>query len=113
MGEVMAELLSINEAAARGIERVRKTAWANSFDHVKIDIIDGKPGPWLHVFAPFNRECNGRDPVSILLEGPDDCCFVPYDGPLPTSEEYRAAAARYEGVLSKQCPATQDPADGR
>jgi len=74
-------------------------------DHLKIDIINGEPGPWLHLFAPFNKECNGRDPVDLLwalgglpFENPDAEQFVAYSGPLPTSEEYQAEAAKYDGV---------------
>jgi hypothetical protein len=94
------ELISINQAVARGIERIRKPLWATPEDHFKIDIIDGKPGPWLHLFAPFNEECNGRDPVDILwiasgAETGDVEEFVAYTGPLPDSDEYKAAQARY------------------
>ena len=92
-------MLSIEDAAARGIERLRKPIWANPLDHLKIDIIEGKPGPWLHLWCPFNKECNGRDPVSVLafqwdLTIPE---FELYDGPLPQSDEYKEAAKRFEG----------------
>lgn len=98
-------LISCVDAAALGVERLRKPAWANPLDHLKIDIIDGKLGPWMHLYAPFNQECNGRDPVNVLwamgewgdMSAP---AFVPYDGPLPDSEEYRADVQRYSGVLS-------------
>lgn len=99
----MTELISINEAAARGIERLRKPTWANPCDHLKIDVLrDGdadKPGPWTHLYTPFNKECNGRDPVDILCvtQGMDytEHCWVPYTGPLPDSEEYKAAVAAF------------------
>ena len=98
--------ISIMEAAAKGIERVRLSNWANPMDHIKIDIIDGRPGPWGHMFAPFNEECNGRDPVDFLLvAGPMSVdvwerMFLPYQGPIPTSEEYQKAVAQYAGVLA-------------
>jgi hypothetical protein len=100
-------MLSIEDAAARGIERLRKPIWANPLDHLKIDIIEGKPGPWLHLWCPFNKECNGRDPVSVLafqwdLTIPE---FELYDGPLPQSDEYKEAAKRFEGCL-KEWPET-------
>lgn len=90
-------LFSINEAARQGIERVRKPNWANKLDHLKIDIIDGKPGPWLHLYAPFNLQCNGRDPVDTLSYQHDmnEACFENYAGPLPESEEYKTAVAAY------------------
>jgi hypothetical protein len=59
-------MISIVYAAANGVERVRKPIWANPLDHLKIDIVDGKPGPWLHLWCPFNKECNGRDPVDVF-----------------------------------------------
>jgi hypothetical protein len=96
-------MLSIKEAAKQGVERLRKPIWANPLDHVKIDIVEGKHGPWLHLWCPFNTECNGRDPVDTLshqwdLDAP---IFVAYDGPLPDSPEYRAAVRRFEGVLNE------------
>jgi hypothetical protein len=103
----MSDLISIAEAAAKGIDRVRLPIWANPLDHLKIDIIDGKPGPWLHLFAPFNKECNGRDPVDFLWvfgpmkTDPNSIEFLPYEGPLPDSDEYRAAQAQFDGVLNR------------
>jgi hypothetical protein len=74
-------------------------------DHFKIDIVDGKPGPWLHLYAPFNKECNGRDPVDLiwaLQKGdPDEGCYEIYKGPLPDSEEYKKAVAAFDGCLRK------------
>lgn len=98
-------LLSINQAAAAGIERLRKPVWVSLLDHIKVDVVDGKPGPWLHLWCPINKECNGRDPIDVLAFGPsavdlNEECFLPYTGPLPESDEYREAAARYEGNLS-------------
>lgn len=97
-------MISIKDAAATGVERLRKPIWANPLDHLKIDIIDGQPGPWLHLWCPFNRECNGRDPVDVFayqwdLSLPE---FEPYDGPLPSSEQYQKEAARFDGVLREE-----------
>jgi hypothetical protein len=98
------QLISIKEAAAIGIQRVRKPIWANKLDHLKIDIVDGEPGPWLHLWAPFNKECNGRDPVDVYAHqwnlGIRE--FELYDGPLPDSEAYKKAVERFEGVLPKE-----------
>lgn len=99
-------LISIKQAAALGVDRVRQPIWANPLDHLKIDIIDGVPGPWLHLFAPFNQECNGRDPVDVLAvvgQPPMNLHaekFVAYSGPLPTSAEYKRAVAGYAGCLA-------------
>ena len=97
-------LISINQAVRNGIERLCKPIWTNKFDHIKIDIIDGKLGPWIHLYAPFNKECNGRDPVDVLwLVQPwnlDYQEFEAYRGPLPDSDEYKREVAKFEGVLS-------------
>lgn len=97
-------LISIHKAAANGILRIRMPNWANKLDHIKIDMIPPLPlgsdgpdtmGPWLHLYAPFNQECNGRDPVNILVIefNCDAALYEPYTGPLPDSDEYRAAVA--------------------
>lgn len=90
-------LISINDAAARGTDRVRMPRWANQFDHIKIVILDGTVGPWANLFAPFNVKCNGHDPQELRLTEADcnECVYVPYDGALPGSDEYRAAQAVY------------------
>lgn len=100
------ELISIREAARRGVRRVRKPVWASPFDHVEIDIIDGKPGPWLHLWCPFNEECNGRDLVNLLIMSPivgdiDAPEVIPYEGPLPDSAEYRSEVAKFKGCLKE------------
>lgn len=95
------QLISIKEAAAKGIERLRDPIWANQFDHIKIDIVKGAPGPWLHLYAPFNKECNGRDPVDFLgIYGPmktdyESKSLEPYDGPLPGSDAYLAEVRKF------------------
>lgn len=95
-------LISINEAAQQGIERLRQPQWALSMDHLKIDIIDGAPGPWLKVFAPFNVYCNGSDPVPFLAYNYDlnTRNWQPYDGPLPDSEEYQAQITNYTKAMA-------------
>lgn len=95
------ELISVTQAAKQGIERIRRPIWANQLDHLKIDIIDGVPGPWLHLYCPFNKECNGRDPVNVLCIDSDYDAkeYEPYTGPLPDSDEYKAAQAAFDGCL--------------
>lgn len=102
---VSEELLSIRDAAMRGVKRLRKPQWRDPLDHVKIDIIDGRPGPWLHLYSPFNTECNMRDPVEMLIcsFGADaDMAqeFVEYEGPPPDSDEYKAAVAQFTGCMT-------------
>jgi hypothetical protein len=99
-------LFSLKEAAARGVERVYQPNWSNPLDHIKIDLFkDGTHGPWAHLYSPFNKECNGRDPVSmIMIAGmgvdPNAKSFYAYTGPLPDSDEYKAAVAAFDGCLS-------------
>jgi hypothetical protein len=71
-------------------------------DHLKLDIINDLPGPWIHLFAPFNKEYNGRDPVNIAYMEMDYDAkeYVPYSGPLPESDEYKTAAEAFKGCLS-------------
>jgi hypothetical protein len=101
IGEI-AMLISINDAVAQGITRLRKPIWASAFDHLKIDIIDGRMGPWFHLYAPFNKECSGRDPVDLLSFNADVAVaeWLPYTGSLPESDEYKAEQARFDGCLS-------------
>lgn len=99
----MTELISINDAVKLGIERLRYPTWTEPVDHLKIDIIDGQLGPLIHWFSPENKMFIGEDPIvtptitdrSFL----DDKDFVPYDGPLPDSDEYRAASAKIEADM--------------
>jgi hypothetical protein len=97
-------LISILEAAELGVQRLRKPVWANPLDHLQIDIVDGRPGPWLHIWCPFNKECNGRDPVDMIAYTQNLGMreFEPYAGPLPDSEEYRKAVEQFDGVLAKE-----------
>ena len=89
----MTKLISINQAAAQGIARLRMPVWAHPADHLRVDIIDGTPGPWIHLYSPFNESLNGRDPVDVLWAQMDcdDEVWIPHDGPLPGSPEYIAA----------------------
>ena len=105
----MTQLLSINEAASQGIERLRLPDWIIPEDHLKLDIIDGRPGPWTHLFGPFNKECNGRDPVDILCLSMDyeKREWVRYVGPLSGSDEYKAAQSRFDGFRESSTLADQ------
>jgi len=94
------ELMSISDAAKAGIALLRDPKWAHPCAHLKIDILDGLPGPWVHLYDPYNLECSGRDPVDML------CIQMDYDakewaqhtGPTSDSVEYRAAQAAYAGL---------------
>lgn len=61
------ELMSINEAIANGICLLRKPVWAFPEEHIKIDIVDGQLGPWIHLYSPSNMTLNRRNPVNLLI----------------------------------------------
>lgn len=90
-------LISIRQAAARGISRLRMPQWASNFDHLKIDIINGEPGPWAHLYSPSNISINGRDPVDITCFESINALHVdtyleiyePHTGPTHESQEYK------------------------
>ncbi len=87
-------LISINEAAAKGIERLRRPIWAIPEDHLKIDIVEGgKPGPWTHLYSPMNHELAQKDPmdVSCLHLDYEAKEYLEYTGPHGGSEEYKEA----------------------
>ena len=51
------------------------------------------------------KKCNGRDPVEqlIIQWGPgasEQKVFLPYNGPLPDSDEYKAAVAVFDGCIT-------------
>jgi hypothetical protein len=102
----MSNLISINEAVKQGVERLRNPIWAIPEDHLKIDIIElengeKEPRLWAKLYSPFNLECNGKDPVELLLllVGCDKAEWEPYTGVLPDSEEYKSRQESYKGVL--------------
>ena len=100
-------LMSLNDAALWGIERVRNPKWLNPLDHIKLHVSYGSLGPWLYLWAPANTMCNGRDPVELLFLSLDldEAAYEPYTGPLPDTEEYRAAVERVnraQGAVTKR-----------
>lgn len=97
-------MLSIKSAAAQGIERVRKPNWANKYDHIRIDILEGgKPGPWTHLFSPMNMAMNKRDPVSMIFSNMEYEVeeYEPYAGPPPESEEYKGEAEYFNKCMAE------------
>ncbi|MBU1173501.1 MAG: hypothetical protein KKD44_28370 [Proteobacteria bacterium] len=96
----MTDLISINEATKNGIDRLRLPVWSMAEDHIKIDIIDKKPGPWVHLFSPANTWCNGRDPVNILITEMDPTKkeYLKYEGPLPETDEYKSKAEHFDAL---------------
>lgn len=92
------DLISIREALDKGIERIRMPKWAMKEDHLYVK------GVWGRLYSPFNKECNGRDGIERLLleEDLDSKLYVEYSGPLPESDEYKAAEKQFEGCLGEK-----------
>lgn len=98
-------LLSINTAVAQGICRLRMPQWVNPLEHLKIDVVDGRPGAWAHLYSPSNISLNKRDPVDVLcisMPGlnrlhvdPYLKIYEPYTGPTHESQEYKDAQAKW------------------
>jgi hypothetical protein len=72
----------------------------------------GKLGIWVRLWAPFNEECNGVDPVASLATQYDTDAqdWLPYDGKLPDSQEYLDARAWFKGCLGEKPVAPSTPA---
>lgn len=65
-------MISINEALANNVTRIRVPKWACCADYLELTIIKGKDGvrrlgPWIRLFSPMNEEINGENPVSMLI----------------------------------------------
>ncbi len=91
--------LSLREAAESGVLRLRLPQWASPFDHVEIMPCNGV----LWIRAPFNEECNGREPMATLATqfNTTSKVWLLYDGKLPDSAEYLAERESYRGCLTK------------
>ena len=90
-------LISIEDAIAAGIERVRMPSWYDPFIHIKIETTND--GLVLLLFGPNNLEINEKDPVDFTgcadeYYSRQDRMFVAYTGPLPDSDEYKEEAKR-------------------
>lgn len=62
--------------------------WANPHDYARIDIIDGKRGPWMHLWARHTQEvCNFPTPQDVLnIEHDTTTDYEPYTGLLDPSD---------------------------
>lgn len=100
------KLMSLHEAKAAGIVRVRRPIWSNAMDHLELTVLPGGDlGPWVKLWCPFNLECNGKDPMQLLAGldlSTDSREFVEYTGPTGESPEYLAERARFDGCLGRR-----------
>lgn len=105
--------ISLEVAAEHGITRVRQAKWANPFDHFELSIHEGKPGPWVRLWAPANAMFGPEQPDGFQINAmgigtpsvdPRAPHFEPYAGPPPDSPEYRAEAERFAVAERKAAP---------
>lgn len=84
-------MISVYEAAARGITRLRSPAWRDPDDHIEIDVVGGKIGPWFRLYSALNEICGYDNPRRILWISVgtafDTACFLPYGDVQGTDDE--------------------------
>lgn len=83
--------MTISEAQAKGITKLRKPVWASKLDYLMV-------GPvWHQLYSPMNQSINGRDPVPLLgiMDNGTDSEWVEHTGPDADSDEYKAAAQQW------------------
>ncbi len=71
-------LISIREAAHRGITKVRLDKWTNPDDYMELTIVDGLLGPWVKLWSPINEVIGATNPQKLLitmLGDLDDPCW--------------------------------------
>lgn len=72
--------MTLQQCAESGHDKVRKPYWAFATDYMRIDINNGRVGPWGHLFAAEQQEMLGQptpqDILLVTLTKDDD--WVPY-----------------------------------
>jgi hypothetical protein len=95
------DLISVVDAASKGIERIRMPQWICPFDHIKLYIIDGSPGAWFEFWSPTNEKINDLDPIMVFITDMGDLYekqFMVYTGALGGSAAYNAEVGFYNTV---------------
>lgn len=79
---MQSELISLREAARRGVSKLRLKRWANPRDHIRLHLVTlesanwtgpsstGKVltyGPWVEIHSEMNSAMGLRDPQKILI----------------------------------------------
>ena len=87
-GEGSSGMMSMNEAVAKGITRLRDPNWPDDA-YVRIDLFRDGHGPWVHLYSPREQEAIGKPtPQDLLFSMFDwdavDC--LPYEGTLHESD---------------------------
>jgi len=82
--------MTLQDAAAAGIARVRLPSWVDPGDYVKLDLLpDGTHGPWGHLYAPIQPHIGLPTPYDFLLYRDTEAGYEAYDGPLHALEPHR------------------------
>lgn len=63
----MSNLMSINQAAERGINKLRRPNWSIPEDHIVIDIINGQAGPWIKLYSPLHEAILAKENPQTFL----------------------------------------------
>lgn len=75
--------MTLNQAAARGIRRVKLPSWTG--EYLKIDILqDGGHGPWVRLYSPVQSAIGEPTPQLFLALGSvfDSDEWEEYSGPI-------------------------------
>jgi hypothetical protein len=74
--------MSINEMTKVGITKFRQVNWTNPDDHMEMNIIEGRPGPWFKLWSPVNELIGTKNPQTLLVTmmgDLNDKCWYPYE----------------------------------
>lgn len=76
--------MTIKEAAANGISRLRKPEWTDPNDYMRIDLVSGGMcGPWGHLYSSLQPHISEPTPQDVPLIGDaGDSTWLAYEGPL-------------------------------
>lgn len=79
---VIERMISVRQAAARGISKLRLDNWANPQDHFEFYLVPGGGvGPWVKLWSPTNEPIGMPNPQTLLITmmgDLDDECWLPY-----------------------------------
>ncbi len=82
--------MTISDAAALGISRIRRSMWADKKSYAKIDLTDnGTHGPWLHLFDRRTQEIlDEPTPQNVICVGDKTNDYVEYVGELDLADTH-------------------------
>lgn len=76
-------LISIRQAEARGLTKLRLDVWANPDDYLEFTMVEFGGvgfGPWVKLWSPTNAICEQENPQMLLITmigDLDDECWRP------------------------------------